>query len=235
MAIGARQPSRKELRVARLLREPGGGVDEAAGQPVDALHRRFEVAQPRMAPARGERCDVTEQRVAIGRDERRRAGRRWRAHVGDEIADREIGFVADPRYDRQRRRRRPRCATTSSLNAHRSSIDPPPRRDDQHVDLRALVGDADRVRDRFRRAVALHGASDRGRSRAAGQRRAQRGEHVAQRRGLRRRHDADRARKGRQRPLALGSEPARRPRGAPSAARISRTARPVPRGAGCRR
>ena len=53
--------------------------------------------------------------------------RRRRAEVGDEVGDRDVGLVADGGDDRHRTTRAIARATTSSLNAQRSSIDPPPR------------------------------------------------------------------------------------------------------------
>ena len=61
-----------------------------------------------------------------GDDERRGARGRRRADVGDEIADREVGFVADTRTIGSADSNTAR-ATISSLNAHRSSSEPPPR------------------------------------------------------------------------------------------------------------
>ncbi len=125
-------------------------------------------------------------------------------------------------------------ATTSSLNAHRSSIEPPPR---------PTISTSTSARSfAVRIACAMSAAApspctarriddDACRGPAARKRR----QDVAQRGGARRRDDADRARIRRQRALARVGEPAGRLELAPSTARISRTARRRPPGARSRR
>ena len=91
--------------------------------------------------------------------------------VGDQIGDGEVDLVTDARHHRHDRRRDMARATTSSLNAHRSSSEPPPRPDQQHVDT------AQPVRDRRCRAAMSRAApapwtrTGRTTTRAAGQRR----------------------------------------------------------------
>ena len=82
-------------------------------------------------------------------------------------------------------------------------------RDDQHVDFGARVRRGDRLRDLGGGALALHRGriEDHGNGRPPAP---QRRQDVAERRGAQRRHDADGARKRRQRALALRGEPAGR-------------------------
>jgi hypothetical protein len=84
-------------------------------------------------------------------------------------------------------------ATTSSLNAQRSSRLPAAPPDDQHVAFGARVGELDRAHELRRRALALHPRrieNHRGHRSAP----RERGQHVAQARGLGRGDDADGAR-----------------------------------------
>ena len=96
-------------------------------------------------------------------------------------------------------------ATISSLNAHRSSIDPPPRPDDDDVDARQPADGAEAAGDLERRALALHPrrANDEMRVRIAA---AEHLDDVANRRAVERCDDADLAGQRRQRPLARGVE-----------------------------
>jgi len=57
----------------------------------------------------------------------RRKARGTRASLRRKSANREIGFMADASNHRKFQKRKIARATTSSLNAHRSSSEPPPR------------------------------------------------------------------------------------------------------------
>ena len=82
--------------------------------------------------------------------------RRRRAQVGDEVGDGDVGLVADGRNDRHRASCAMARATTSSLNAQRSSIEPPPRptMTTSTPGTRPIARSA--ARDLERRALALH-------------------------------------------------------------------------------
>ena len=92
-------------------------------------------------------------------------------------------------------------ATTSSLNAHRSSSEPPPRPDDHHVHVIDAGDEPEGARDLRRGALALHPRrrDDQVRVRIAA---AQHADDVAQRRAVDRGDDADAAGQCGQRPLA---------------------------------
>ena len=130
---------------------------------------------------------------AIRHDERRGAGGRRRARVGDEVADREVGLVADAGHDRHARLEhgarddllveRPQVLDRAAAAATISTS----------TSARAFAG-ADRRRDLLRGALALHGGRIEDRRARAGQRRASVVRMSRQRRGARRRDDADRAR-----------------------------------------
>ena len=180
------QPARREIEP---LRTQGRGVAACPREPA------------------GKDVDVPRDRLAVGRDELRGTGRRRRADVGDEVADREVGLVAHGGDDRQRgvdHRARDLLVVERPQVLDRAAAPS----DDQHVDLRTRVRRTDRLHDARGRGLALHGRrvdDDAQRRPAARERR----QHVVQRRALWRRHQADRARIRGQRPLALGGEPAR--------------------------
>ena len=100
-------------------------------------------------------------------------------------------------------------ATISSLNDHRSSIEPPPRQTiSTSTSARALaVAIAAAISCAAPAPCTAHGIDDHAHRRPAP---AQRGDDVAQRRGARRRDDAHGARIRRQRALARSVEPAAR-------------------------
>ena len=102
MAIGAREPSREQRGVARLPIDARRGMGEAARQAVEPLHRRLEQTQLRAPPARDDRGEMAQDARTVRGDERRSGGGRRRTRIGDEIADREIRFVADAGDDRKR-------------------------------------------------------------------------------------------------------------------------------------
>ena len=86
-----------------LLDKPRGRVDEP-------LHHMVQSLDPRVDGVRTGACETlrtvaqaADQCLAIGGRQRCSRGRRRRAHIGDEIADREVGLVADAGNDRQRR------------------------------------------------------------------------------------------------------------------------------------
>jgi hypothetical protein len=97
-------------------------------QPAQAIsHQRLE-ATFQLADAIGN--------LRLGFDDNlRRSARRWRAKVGNKIANREIDLMPHGGNHRLLDRTMAR-ATRSSLNGHRSSIDPPPRSHDDDVYIR---------------------------------------------------------------------------------------------------
>jgi len=154
------------------------------------------------------RCSAASAAQSAARSgQRRGGGRRRRADVGDEIADREIGFVADARDDRQLRMKygarddllveRPQVVERAAAAA-----------DDQHVDVRMRIRRPNRRRDFARGARTLHrrGVEN---DRHAGSAPAKRRQHVAQRGRMARRHDADSPRIRRQCALARAVEETR--------------------------
>ena len=148
------------------------------------------------------------ERDPFADDERRSSGWRGRAHVGDEIADREIGLVADAGDDRQHRlehRARDDFLVERPQILERATA----AADDQNIDARVHVRGADRRGNLARGAGALHGRriQDHGHRRKAAR---QRRQHVAQCRCMPRRDDADPPRKWRQAALARRFE---QPRG----------------------
>jgi hypothetical protein len=146
------------------------------------------------------------ERLPIGTRDSRRCGGRGRAQVGHEVGDGEVGLVAHAAHHGNRAgvdRARDDLLVEGPqvLEAAAAATD------DEHVRVLALAGDANRARDLRAGSLALHrrGVEDHGRHRRAP---AQHREDVAERRRLTRGHDADRAREGRQRPLAVGIEQA---------------------------
>ena len=105
------------------------------------------VSVPGQAP-RGRRADPARQLCSA-------RGRR-RAHVGDEIRDGEVHFVADAATTRDRQARIAR-ATRSSLKDHRSSIEPPPRATISTSHSRRAAASSMRAHDLGHRRRALHG------------------------------------------------------------------------------
>ena len=183
-------------------------MDEAAGEAVDALLPRFHRVRARAAPTALEGAHVSAQRAAVGNDERCRGRGSRRAHVGGEIANREVGLVADARHDGN--------AGLEDRARHALFIEGPEildrsaaARDDQHVDLAARACRADCARQIRRRSFALNhrGVEDHA---DAGPPMPQRGQNVGERRGARRGDDPDAPGKGRQRALALRGKPAGR-------------------------
>ena len=124
--------------------------------------------------------------------------------------------------------------TRSSLNAHRSSSEPPPRHDDQRIDLGAPVGQRNRRDQRRRRLGALHQArvDDQLDLRRAARERAQ---HVVQRRRAERGHDTDAPRDSAAAAACARRRTGPRPRASPSGAGTARTARRRRRAASPRR
>ena len=123
----AGEPAAKRLRIASLLRQPRGRMDEPAREAVDALHSRFLHPLLRASPARG--------KPAAGR-----AHAAWRSGTTSVAAP--VGVAARTSATKSQIVKSvswptaettgsadawTACATTSSLNAHRSSIEPPPR------------------------------------------------------------------------------------------------------------
>ena len=192
--------------------------------------------QPRRAAARCHASSAPQPGLARLRDQLGGGGGRRRAQVGAEVGDGEVGLVADA-ADQRHRAAHDGARQRSSLKAHRSSIEPPPR-------TSRITSTAPRLRpgvERSQRRAPARPAPARPAPRPAPARPAHAaragagGHHVVQRRGAERRDHADAARQQRQRPLAAGVEQALRPPAWPSAAGTARTARPARPGAWLRR
>ena len=153
---------------------------------------------------------VLEQRqrfepAPLVRHGRQRGGRRrGRAHVGDEVGDGDVDFVADAGHRRN--------AAGGDRARHAFVVEAPEvferaaaARDDQHVAFVAPRRGLDRAHDFRHRGRALHGGGieQHGRRRKA---RAQHSQYVVNGRAGGRGDHADAARHRGQRPLALGGE-----------------------------
>ena len=157
-------------------------------------------------PTRGDPRRLRAQGGAIGCGQRRCAGRRCSASVGDEITDGEIGFVSDAADNRDARLEygeRDGLFVECPQVFERSAT----AANDEHIDLGPRVGDCDRRRDLRGRGRALHCAwiDDDPKS---GETTPQRYQHVPQCGRLGRRYDPHRVRERRYRTLALDAEPA---------------------------
>ena len=122
---------------------------------VGALHGlaqalRLQVAQPRV-----QRAQAPQQVIAMRDQQFGRGRRRRRAQVGDEIGEAEVDLVADRGHHWNLRLAAIARATASSLNAHRSSSEPPPRVS-SNTSKRPRRGAAQHRRDLRRRGRALH-------------------------------------------------------------------------------
>ena len=143
------QPLAQSLRSALLRVEPRRRVYRGGATPD---RRRCMRSSSARASARRQRAATRLRLPAAARRGRAptsaaAAGRRRCARVGDEIAYREVGLVADAADDRDAPTRTPRARRTSSLNAHRSSIEPPPRQTIRTSTSRVRVGGRDRRGD----------------------------------------------------------------------------------------
>ncbi len=117
-----------ELRHARGLRlQPAAGMHQAPGEVIEQLRARVQIAAEAARQPRGRFADARQQRLARRADQFRGGGGRGRARVGGEVGDGEVGLVADAAHHRNADRRGSRAPRASSLNAHRSSMLPPPR------------------------------------------------------------------------------------------------------------
>ncbi|VWC42463.1 hypothetical protein BLA6860_07099 [Burkholderia lata] len=184
--------------------QPLRRAHQPAREPVELLRALFEPALHAARERTLALADLAQQQRPLRARELGRAGRRRRTQVGREVRDREIGFVPDAADDRQfarRDRARQRLVVERPQILDRAAA----ATDQQYVDLAARIRGLDGRDELFGGTGALHGRridDHRNVRRAAGER----GQHVAQRGRLQRRDDADRARVGRQRPLALGRE-----------------------------
>jgi hypothetical protein len=205
LAIPRRGEARIEVREPfATQRDALARMHEATRQQVELLRAAFDLALHAAIERVRQRVDAPLERQSIRDGRRRGSRRRRRAKVRDEVRDGEVGLVAHARdHGHRRRSDGPRDALVVErleiLGAATAATD------DQDIDLRATRRRRDRLRDALAGAVALHER----RIDHDGDRRhapAQRCQHVAQRRGLRRGHDADGSRQRRQRTLAIGIE-----------------------------
>ena len=111
-----------------LLAEQVKRAAEAAtsGQFVNAARGSEQTIADQAGDGFAQVGDVLVELAAGLHDDFGGGGGRGGAHVGDEIGDGEIGFVADAGDNRNLQSAMAR-ATISSLNAQRSSSEPPPR------------------------------------------------------------------------------------------------------------
>ena len=132
--------------------------DSTSRRRIDASRRRSPVA---IAP---------QPFGAIRHDALGRAARRRRAHVRDEVRDREVDSRGRRRSRSGSGSRTCARATPSSLNAHRSSSDPPPRATISTSQSARAAASLMRLRDLARRGLALHGRPGRSAPATAGKR-----------------------------------------------------------------
>ena len=151
--VGEPTGERAQRRALRL--QPRRGMLQATRRLVDALHARLDGELAGAPPALAQRGDLRNERGPVGHGKRRRRGRRRGANVGDEVADGEVGLVADAADDRQDRLEHRAC--------HRLLVERPQILDraaaathDQDVDLGAFVGERDRRGDLGGGARTLH-------------------------------------------------------------------------------
>ena len=170
------QRARRSAELARRARAAARAAPRdgrGGARLVEALRaRRRARARSARASARAIARDAVRERRAVGHDERRRA--RWASGARTSATKSQIvKSVSWPTPDTTGSADSNTArATISSLNAHRSSIEPPPRATISTSTSRARVGGADRPRDLGSGAVALHRRRDRRTTRSAGQRRA---------------------------------------------------------------
>ncbi len=196
-----------EAQAPLQMRQPGAPfahlrlrTAQAAGQPVDRLGAAVQLPAQRRGQRVPAERHIAQHAGAVGADQFGGAGRRGRAHVGDEIDDGDVGLVADARHDgkvRCRHGARDRLFVEGPQVFDAAAA---PAQDD-HIDFRPRVDDVEHGRDPFGRAGALHryGIDHHRHMRRAP---AQRGQHIPQRRRLQRGHHPDRMRMAWQRALA---------------------------------
>jgi len=199
------------VEALRLLAQSRARMAQAARQPVQPLPARRELALQPLGKARARGGKPAQQGVAVGRQQFRRGRGRRRAHVGDQVRDREVGLVAhggDHGQPARVDRARDHFLVEGPQVLERAAAAP----DQQHVERRLqrrrhAVRARDGRGDLRARALALH----RYREHADRERRvapSEHGEDVVQRGAGGRRDHAEVRREPRQCTLALGSEQA---------------------------
>ena len=204
-----RAPGARRVRACvGLLREARRGMNEAARRAVEPLLRGSTRDGRRRAQGAGRarRAARAPQRGPARRAPRRRSASAARTSATKSQIVKSVSWPTPETIgsgDSNTAR-----ATTSSLNAHRSSSEPPPRQTISTSTSACALATPDRRGDLLRAPGALHGAGYRITG-AQGSGRAQRGQHVAQGGRAAGRDDADAARIARQRTLAARIEQAR--------------------------
>ena len=137
----------------------GGRAVATPGRPAACATRARALLQRRQRSAIA--ITSASSAIAIGSDERRR--RRWRrcARIRDEVADREIGFMADSADDGNRRLEH-RLRDRQLVERPQVFDRPAATADDQDIDFRARVGCRDRCARCPQRHHCLAPASDTG-------------------------------------------------------------------------
>ncbi len=110
------QPLQQMRHVTQLGFDALARMHEAFSQVIEVLHVRIERAIDVPRQTRSQHAEADQQFGAVRTHQFRGRRRRGSARIGDKVGDGEIGFVP---YARDQ--------TTSSLNAHKSSMPPPPR------------------------------------------------------------------------------------------------------------
>ena len=224
--------SRSACALARAAASLGRASrsDRVSSRCASRVQRRAAArccSAPRPAPQAAQQSDRRRRRQ-FGR-----RGRRRRAQVGGEVGQRDVGLVADAADHRQRQ---PAIARTtrSSLKAHRSSSEPPPRQTISTSTSARRGRQAIAVDQRGRRLAALHQArvDDQLDLRRAARERVSTSCSAAPPSEV---TTPTRARKARQRRACARRRTGPRPRAWPSAAGTARTARRRRRAASPRR
>ncbi len=133
----------------------GMHLSETTFQPHESLLASRHVPNHRGSHAAAEQVDTAGPFIATGRDDLGRTRRCRRAHVGDEIGDREIDFVTDTGHDRN-------LAIEDGARDH-FFVERPQvferataASNDQHIALGASRRHANRPGDLTRRAFTLY-------------------------------------------------------------------------------
>jgi len=104
-----RAARRAATRQARALRSRRAAGAPAAGDAVERLRPPCGARDLRRAQPARELARAVPVLGDVGDDERCRGGGRGGTHVGDQVADRDVGLVADAGDDRQAPTRGPRA------------------------------------------------------------------------------------------------------------------------------
>ena len=176
------------------------GRREAIERALEALARALGAGREPPAEARAQVRERGEDVGPVGRGRLRGGGRRGRAVIGHEIAQRDVGLVSD-RGDHRHGRARHRAGDALGIEGPQVLPRAAAPADDGDVEILDPAEQRERLADRLLGAVALHSRRDDehlGKGPAAPRDR----EDVLERSAVRARHDGDALRVQRQRALA---------------------------------